>query len=77
MGYLYHFTTEMLEAVEIYRDPQIPQEFRSAQAEGGQFPCGVVALWTRRPEGMPEPPSTRKRILVALGIVAGFILLAQ
>lgn len=77
MGYLYHFNTDMLEAVEIHRAPQIPQAFRSSQEAGGQLPCGVVALWTRRPEGMPDPPSTLRRALISFGVLAGLVLLVQ
>ncbi len=40
------YPPEMLEGVEVYVQPNIPPEF----LQGG-FPCGVVALWTRRDPG--------------------------
>jgi hypothetical protein len=36
------YPPETLEALEVYVSPSIPAEFSQG------YPCGVVALWTRR-----------------------------
>jgi hypothetical protein len=57
---------ETLEAVEVYVRPNIPAEFF-----GGDFPCGVVALWTRvEPVENTKSASRWRTWLLGLGIVA-------
>jgi hypothetical protein len=41
------YPPEMLEGVEVYVQPNIPPEFLQ-----GDWPCGVVAFWTRRDPGV-------------------------
>ena len=56
----------MLEAVEVYVRPAIPAEF----LVGAGFPCGVVALWTRRAPDPGVGAPWWKKVLVGTGVVA-------
>lgn len=60
------FPPHMLEGVEVYVRPTIPAEFLQG------WPCGVVALWTRRaPNPGPDVPTWQKTLLAlgSLGLV--------
>jgi len=65
------YPPEGLEAVEVYVQPNIPGEF----LQGG-WPCGVVALWTRRDHNAPGSgiPGWKKFLagacLVLLALIA-------
>lgn len=54
-----------VEAVEVYKGPQMPAQF-------GSNPCGAIVVWTRVPQNTGGFGITWKRV----GIVAGFVLLA-
>jgi outer membrane receptor for ferrienterochelin and colicin len=54
-----------VEAVEVYKGPQMPAQF-------GSNPCGAIVVWTRVPPNTGGLGITWRRV----GIVAGFLLLA-
>lgn len=54
-----------VEAVEVYKGPEMPAQF-------GSNPCGAIVVWTRVPPNTGGFGITWKRV----GIVAGFVLLA-
>jgi len=64
------FSPEDLEGVEVYVFPTIPAEFNRG------FPCGVVALWTRRDPGPGRPQHGWRRILIAVGILGVALVLS-
>lgn len=68
---IWSITPDMLEGVEVYVRPHIPPEF----LQGG-FPCGVVALWSRKaPDLRSEVPAWRK-VLIGMGVLGiGFVLI--
>lgn len=55
---------ESLEAVEVYRGPELPGEF-------GSNPCGAIVTWTRRGDPSPEGKSLKTQLIIA----ASFVLL--
>ncbi len=64
------FSPEDLEGVEVYVFPTIPAEFNRG------FPCGVVALWTRRDAGPGRPGRGLRRILFGGAVLAIALILS-
>jgi len=59
------YPPELLEGVEVYVRPNIPAEFLR-----GEWPCGVVAFWSRRGPGTPGSGVPGwKKFLVGAGVL--------
>ena len=66
------YPPELLEGVEVYVRPNIPAEL----LQGG-WPCGVVALWTRREPRTGPAVAGWKKVLVGLGVLGPGLLLTR
>ena len=55
-----YLTAQEVEAIEVYRGVETPFRF-------GSSPCGVVVVWTRVPEPVPDRGPFWKKLLVAVG----------
>ncbi len=58
------FPPDNLEGVEVYVSPTIPAEFNQG------YPCGVVALWTRRAAAPDKAEFSWKRFFLGVGVLA-------
>jgi hypothetical protein len=56
-----------LEALEIYRGPELPGEF-------GNNLCGAIVAWTRRGDPSPERRSIVRQLILAAGFVVVIVL---